>query len=344
MQAERGNTKSGEVTDCKKVDHEDRKTEYQQSKKGAYDENKRYMRTSLGSNGAIESVIQVDSTLPCQKCFVSHFPRPNRRLCKYSVARRAKIVTKEWPYRLKGGAGTQNSDEIIERGILNAKAHDINVHVGVRNLANGNCAFESVLDSINTRDCFEDSFTGTPDEWRLSWMTEVENVAFEEWNGGLTREEWHEAWELLKTPRTYEHQLGDLILPGIAHCSKKDILIFNTSVSAWSPIYVVESSKLCGQRASTEIPICLAYNQVHYEVLVPDTEEDILKTITLKNNFIQGNYQKLMNDIPFLEGKDVTQSASYASAVKRGRIDAKNTRTIVTRSKGKGLVAKSCTS
>ena len=95
MQAERGNTKSGEVTVGKKVDHEDRKREYQQSKKGAYDENKRYMRSSLGSNGAIESVIQVNSTLPCQKCFVSHFPRPNRRLCKYSVARRATIVTKE---------------------------------------------------------------------------------------------------------------------------------------------------------------------------------------------------------------------------------------------------------
>ena len=118
-------------------------------------------------------------------------------------------------------------------------------------------------------------------------MAEVESKAYGKWNFGLSELEWLEEWHVLKNSRTYECKLGDLILPGVAHCIQKDILIFNTSTRAHCPIYVIQSSKLCGQLATTEIPICLAYNQVHYESLIPDTAEDVEKTITLKNRYIQ---------------------------------------------------------
>ena len=222
---------------------------------------------------------------------------------------------------MRGGADHESDDQepslIITRAISNAKEHGISIHAGVKNLANGNCAFESIIDSINTRVSFTEEYDGTPDYWRNIWMTEVESVAYEEWSYGMTRNEWKDGWAVLKGPRTYEHQLGDLVLPGIAHCTKKDILIFNTSPQAHSPIYVVESSLLCGQPANTEIPICLAYDQSHYEPLVPDTEEDIIKTIDLKKAVTEGIYRKKMDDMAFINRELYRENMSYATATKK---------------------------
>ena len=151
-----------------------------------------------------------------------------------------------------------------------------------------------------------------PDELRNLWMTEVERIAYEEWNRGMTQAEWAEGWAMLKQPRNYETELGDLILPGIAHCTKKDIFIFNTSSAAHCPIYVVEASLLSGHEARTEVPICLAYDQSHYEMLVPNKEEDEVKTIELKKKIFEGRYNLKMEDIPFLKTTN-----SCAEAVKR---------------------------
>ena len=204
------------------------------------------------------------------------------------------------PFRLRGGAVTDPESPIIKIAVENAKSHGINVHVGVLNLGNGNCIFESIIDSINTRNCFQDTIDGTPDDLRTIWLDEVEKIAYDKWNHGLTRDEWEAKWSVLKFHRTYECELGDLVLPGIAHCVKKDVLIFNTSPQAHSPVYFVPSSMLAGQANNTEVPICLAYDQTHYEPLVPDTEEDVEKTIQLKQDFIRGTYEKQMNDIPVL--------------------------------------------
>ena len=136
-------------------------------------------------------------------------------------------------------------------------------------------------------------------------MTEVENVGYENWSNGLTRQQWKEGWDVLKQSRTYEYQLGDLVLPGIAHCVKKDIIIFNTSAMAHSPIYVVEASKLCGLPANNEIPICLAYDQTHYEALTPDTNDDIIKTFVLKKSVLEGTYHRTMEEFPLLRPETV---------------------------------------
>lgn len=188
---------------------------------------------------------------------------------------------KNFPIRLRGGANHEDYS-MIERAIANAKAQDINVHSDYKTAGNGNCIFESVLKNVNSRDSFNEILDGSADHWRSKWMAEVESKAYGKWNFGLSELEWLEEWHVLKNSRTYECKLGDLILPGVAHCIQKDILIFNTSTRAHCPIYVIQSSKLCGQLATTEIPICLAYNQVHYESLIPDTAEDVEKTIMLK--------------------------------------------------------------
>ena len=255
----------------------------------------------------------------CSGCFISHFPSPNTSRCKWnkknSVRKgdRRTLLT-----RLRGGVNTDPEKLIIKRAVENAKAHGINLHAGVENLGNGNCLFESIIDSINTRSTFQENIEETPDYCRKIWMEEVENTAYDDWNGGLTRAEWAMEWSVLKTPRTYECKLGDLVLPGIAHCIKKDVLVFNTSPNAHSPIYVIKSSDLANRGNNTEVPICLAYDQVHYEPLVPDTDEDVQKTIQLKQAWSQGCYEKNMDDFQFLKPASPHASTSYASAAKRG--------------------------
>ena len=189
----------------------------------------------------------------CIKCFISHFPSPNTVICKWNKNKKDKME-KPWPVRLRGGAG--NRQDMIDKAVNSAKVHGINIHAGVENLANGNCIFESVIDSINTRASFEEHLDESPDYYRHNWMAEVEDVAYEDWNNGMTRAEWSAGWQVLKEPRAYEYELGDLVLPGIAHYIKKDIVIFNTSPNAHCPVYVVEASKLCGTQVNNDIPIC----------------------------------------------------------------------------------------
>ena len=223
-----------------------------------------------------------------------------------------------WPYRLRGGADRNliNEDNIeqsllnieesispmVKTAIQNAEIHGIHLKHGVRNLANGDCAFETVLDSINTRTCFGETFDGTPAHWRKIWMSEIEKVAFSEWNMGMSLEEWTANFEVLKQSGTYEFVLGDLVPPGIAYCTRKNILIFNTSLQAHSPVYAI-SAAVFGGSANTDIPVCVAYDQSHYESLVPCSVEDIEKTIKLSKLILSGEYSLGMEDIPIHKAK-----------------------------------------
>ena len=191
---------------------------------------------------------------------------------------------------------------MVNKAIENAKYHGINLYHGVPNMADGNCAFESIIDNISTRSCFEERFEGTPDHWRFVWMGIIQKIAYSKWHGNLSLERWNAEFEILKQSRTYEVQLGDLVVPGIAHCTQKNILIFNTSEHAHSPVYVIPATTF-GGTANTDIPVCLAYNQIHYEGLVPCSDEDIAKTKDLTKQFITGEYNISKNEIPIFQRK-----------------------------------------
>ena len=49
--------------------------------------------------------------------------------------------------------------------------------------------------------------------------------------------------------------------------------------------------------ADTDIPVTLGYNGCHYEAVVPKREEDIRKTVFLKNEILNGNFNVTMNEI-----------------------------------------------
>ena len=91
----------------------------------------------------------------------------------------------------------------------------------------------------------------------------------------------------MKQPGVYEVPLFDLVPSGIAHCIRKNLLIFNTSPQAHCPIYVVPATAF-GGNADSEVPICLAYNQSHYESLIPCSDLDIEKTIWLSKQVLEG--------------------------------------------------------
>ena len=116
----------------------------------------------------------------------------------------------------------------ISKGIENASRLGIQLYHPHFNSADGNCAFESVIDNIITRPCFEERYVDSPDYYRAVWMAEVERIGYENWNMGLSMTEWHEGWNLIKKSRAFEHCLGDLVVPGIAHATRKNILIFNS--------------------------------------------------------------------------------------------------------------------
>merc|ERR1711947_62343 len=59
---------------------------------------------------------------------------------------------------------------------------------------------------------------------------------------------------------------------------------------------------------NTDIPVCLAYNQVHYEGLVPCSEEDILKTINLTKQFLCGEYKWTKENIPIFRNTVLNNS------------------------------------
>ena len=166
-----------------------------------------FSKTTLGLDNADFQNIKKESHFgeikseDCKGCFIYHFPRPNKRLCKGRKLLVFDKKTKSYPVHLHGGAADEEVGGILslrERAIYNASFHGISLHLGVENLANGNCAFETVLDSLNTRDCFEDKFVGTPDYWRQVWMSEVERVAYKDWRGNLSYADWHEGWSVLK--------------------------------------------------------------------------------------------------------------------------------------------------
>ena len=205
--------------------------------------------------------------------------------------------------RLRGGAGNHLLENpMIKKTIESARKHGINLKRGAKNAADGNCAFESVVENINGRQCFHTKLPLSITQYRQIWITDLENQTskFPTLGAGYSKEQRCQNWNRLKQSGVYEIEFfGDLMLNAIARGSHKNILIFNTSPEAADPIYVVEAQQF-GGFLDSEIPVVLGYNQVHYESFHPTTQEDIEKSKLLVQRYIDGRYTLSKKDIPFL--------------------------------------------
>ena len=81
------------------------------------------------------------------------------------------------PGRLRGGAHTPGTKPLfmVDQAIESARKHGIHLSPGVANNADGNCAFESVINNINFRSCFKDKLPRNTQFYRYNWMTDLEN-------------------------------------------------------------------------------------------------------------------------------------------------------------------------
>ena len=275
--------------------------------------------------------------LRCKKCMKTH--TPFKRFCKWSTYKRGEMTNRdpvvlneniiqlilhhirylETQYnskidtRLRGGAwnweGT--SSTLVYQAINSANKHGIKLVQGTLNSADGNCAFDAVINNINHRQCFSDKLTLSSRIYRQIWVSDLqgESSRFPSLGAGYSKEEKDENWNQLKQSGVYEIDFfGDLVIHAIARGCHKDILIFNTNLAAADPIYVIKAEEFGGYTDS-DIPVVVGYNQVHYESLHPANPSDIEKTKHLVNSYIDGSYQFKKNDIQFLisSASDVSQ-------------------------------------
>ena len=110
--------------------------------------------------------------------------------------------------RLRGGSNTETSKIplIFSQAIESAKKHGINLEPGKLNNAAGNCAFESILNNINSRECFALKFPLSPAVYRYNWMTHLESLTqnYPNLGAGFTAEEQKENWDYLKQSGNYD--------------------------------------------------------------------------------------------------------------------------------------------
>ena len=184
----------------KKISHkafENKKTtmKTKKTKKNKKQENNVVELANLkSSEGTYPEVIR------CKKCFKSHFP--SRKVCKWNLPKAGKdkkltnkvldrktiqllknyfdyLKTEKTFVRLRGGAGSVSSHSpsplIITRAIESARKHGINLVPGIFNAADGNCAFDAVINNINHRECYYDKLSLSSEIYRQVWVTELEN-------------------------------------------------------------------------------------------------------------------------------------------------------------------------
>ena len=272
--------------------------------------------------------------LRCKMCFISHFPIPRickrkgkllQRICGTTSKILQSLLTPKTnqsdsilkginnyqcsPKRFIGGGKPDNITKMLRKAISSAKKHGINLSAGQKNNADGNCTYESVILNINERDCYAQKLHQQPNYYRKIWINDFEKnaVNYPEICAGFTDREKKENWNKLKQPKVYEVPVfGDYVLNAIAQGCKKNILIFNTSLTAADPIYVIRANEY-GGITDSDIPVVLAYNQHHYESLHPISLTDIerqknwlMSTVREIINFLRRTYRTSFLRTPIL--------------------------------------------
>ena len=187
-------------------------------------------------------------------------------------------------------------NEIFTKAIENAKKHNIKMKAGRQDRGYGNCAFEAVINNINDRDCFSDKLLQSPNWYRRSWMDQmmmriIMGICL--WNPGYTENQIREGFAKLQETGIYEIDFfGDMMIAGIACGTRKRILIFNTSENlVHDPISVVDPTHYDERiNIDNETPVVVAYNNYHYENLLPVDEQDRQQTIKLVDSYIKDRY------------------------------------------------------
>ena len=172
-----------EINDQNDITYNEEKKNTQQIKKlpKFIKKNKKEIKTSVHKANHINKVKNSESKeqqkilTRCSKCFFSH--TPFKRFCKVARIKESKkkreivlenieldksmlsLVDKRIRFLelgLKFSGGAKSDGLMIKQAIESARKHSIKLVAGKLNRADGNCAFESVINNINSRDCYQD--------------------------------------------------------------------------------------------------------------------------------------------------------------------------------------------
>ena len=107
---------------------------------------------------------------------------------------------------------SSSGKEMVNTAILNAKFHGIDLHHGVPNLSNGDCAIEAIADNISTRPEFFEVYNGGSEYNRRKWMEEAEELVFSYSGGsGMSEKAFREQWNILKQSGNYEYESRGIV-------------------------------------------------------------------------------------------------------------------------------------
>ena len=118
----------------------------------------------------------------------------------------------------------KQTSSLISEAVVNAAVHGINLSAGSPTRADGNCIFSAVIANINSRDCFSSKIDLSPSEARGICLNSSQDKVRK--FTGVNTQEFDTQWDILKQDKMYETNMGDFVLPAIAHTLKYDILIF----------------------------------------------------------------------------------------------------------------------
>ena len=181
------------------------------------------------------------------------------------------------------------SDLMLATAVSMAASLGVGLKPGVSTRGRGDCLIEACLDQF-IRPQFENltEEEKEPQFWRSTVAELVENnsKAYKmfkmiQTKSGITKkQQWTQDWAKLRQPGQFQCQAGDLMAPGLALALHKNILVFNTSPDAATPITVHMASQLGGS-TTTNIPILLCYSDQHYEGVLPTSQQSQQMTVEL---------------------------------------------------------------
>ena len=142
-------------------------------------------------------------------------------------------ATEKSQKKCKSNKQSKQEDDIFVRAISSAEKHGIKILPGRKNMASGDCSYESVIFNINDRNCFKEKLNRSPTYYRKVWTEDMMMKTLNKtssWNPGLSDQQIIEGFTEMMEPGVYERPFfGDMIMGGIACGVKKQILIFNTN-------------------------------------------------------------------------------------------------------------------
>ena len=265
----------------------------------------------LSSNRFSVLTLDVSGDEP-EKKFEKMYPSVNKN-CNNSKKKSVKNVenlsssmfgNEDVPVPCRGGA--KNEKDVFVKSIDIAKKHGISLSADKSNPGKGDCLFESIIDNVNHRDCFQESLEDNVDCYRELWVTELEEMyKLKEVYPGFggksisdeTLSEWTAAWVQQKNPGEYnvdQFNVSDLTPLGLGHCVNRNVLVFSTDVN--EPVTVFPANYFVKElKPKSEVPVVIAYDSqnLHYESLLPQGEDDIVKCIRLVKSVQSGTYDKV---------------------------------------------------